>query len=112
MVDLNIGDFRQRVTFRNVTKEQDEQGGHDEPYADLLTTWAYVKSKGGSWSFDAGLDQEVDRKEIYVYYRAALDAVTKDTKLVYQTKEYSIDNRTLVNELKHIIKYEVTGSHE
>lgn len=109
MDSLNRGDFRQRVEFKNVAKTQDDEGGHDEDYTTLLTTWAYVKTDGGSRDFNAGMDEIRDRKSIYVYYRSALSAVTIDTKLVYSGKEYKIEAWNMVDEEKKIMKYKVVA---
>lgn len=110
MASLTRGDFKQRITFRVVSKSQDDSGGHEETYSDLLTTFAFVKSKSGNRVFEDGYDRAVDRKIIYVYYRKALDVVNKDTRIVYLGKEYAIDNQSFVNEVKEVLKFEVTGS--
>lgn len=106
---LHRGDFRQRITFRTVAKTRDASGEYSEVYLDLLTTWAKVDSKSGQRTFVQGEDYAVDRKTIYVYQRPALDVITRDTRIRYVGVDYGIDNKTFVDELNEILKFEVTA---
>ncbi len=110
MADVDIGEYRHRVTFRNYTKVQDETGGHSETGVDFLTTWAKIMSKSGSRNFTEGFDTQIDRKDIWVYSRQSLtDALKVDTRIIYNGKEYSIDHTRMVDEIKGILHFEVSG---
>jgi SPP1 family predicted phage head-tail adaptor len=107
MATVTIGKFNKRVTFRNPTKVADVAGGHSESYTDLLETWAAVEDRGGDRIFENGVDAIINRKTIYAFYRSALAAgLTKDTRIVYDGKEYAIDRITKVDEIKKIIQIE------
>lgn len=108
MADLTRGKFKKRVSFLNATKGNVDGNG-TEVYSVFLTTWAMVEDRGGSRTFENAIDSIVDRKDIYVYWRSSLDAALKvDTYIIYNGKEYSIDYYNLVDEIKSIIKFEVS----
>ena len=105
-VDLSRRAFNKKVTFKTVAKTEDDSGGHGEVYTTLLTTRAAVYSKGGSRMLNEGTDHVVERKDIYVTYRAALSVVDKDTRITYEGRDYAIQAKNFIDEVKHIIKYE------
>jgi SPP1 family predicted phage head-tail adaptor len=106
-----IGEMNKRVEFKNPTKVADGAGGYTESYSTLLSCWAHVKEKGGSRYLMDGQSGMEDRKTVYVYFQDNLwDNLTPETYVVYDSKEFSIDFYSLLNETKKIIRFDVSAA--
>ena len=109
-VDLSRGNFKQLVTIKTVAKTKNDSAGHEEEYTTLVSnTPAVVISKGGSRMMSEGTDYVVERKDVYVTWRSAFNAIDKDSRVNYNGKDYSIQAKNFVEEVKHILKLEVVG---
>lgn len=106
MVDLSRRNFRHKVTIKTVAKTEDDSGGHGEVYSDLVTTPAVVESKGGTRMMSDGTDFVVERKNFYVTWRSAFSVIDKDTRINFDGRDYAIQAKSFVNEVKHILKIE------
>lgn len=110
-VDLSRGAFDQRITIKFVSKTKDASAGHNESYPTEIVTWAKVVDKGGSRTFDpTGRLVVFSRKDFYLTWRSAFDAITKDSIFIHNGIEYKQQAPgQFVYNVKHIIKYETVG---
>lgn len=105
---MAIGEFNRRVQIKmNPTKVQDGSGNVTiSGYGTTLNTWAKVIDHGGNRVFDAtSKDRLFKRKSFEVFYRTDIaDNLDVDTLIVYDGREYQVDDTTIVKEVKRIIK--------
>src|SRR5687767_4422823 len=110
-VKVNIGGFRHRVSFRYYPATTDLAGGQNEGAAvTILATWARVRDKGSSRSLNDYVDTVQKRKQIDVYYRAALSDLDKNTFILYNGVEYTIESNELLEEVKTIIRFDAVAA--
>ena|ERR1044072_670960 len=105
-----IGEFNRRITLKmNPTKVSNGSGGYTvSGYGSTISTWSRVNDKGGNRFFDqTGKDGLERRKTFDVFYRSAINSVLdKDAIIVYDGKEYQVDDFNKVEEEKTIIRIE------
>lgn len=109
-VNLDRGNFDQRVTIKMVVKVQDSSTGHAESYPTEVKTWAAVDHKGGSRGFNDGNMSVFDRKDFYLTWRSTFTALDLDTVIVHNGIEYKYQVKSFVDNVKHILKIETIGS--
>jgi hypothetical protein len=104
----HAGLLRHPFTFRNVVKVQNDSAGHGETYSDFYSTRGYFRQRTGSMQLDEGVYAQVRTFEAYCYWRHALEAnLSNDTRLVYDSKEYKINEFERVEEDRSFYRFEL-----
>jgi SPP1 family predicted phage head-tail adaptor len=47
MPEVNISELRHRITFQDMTRASDSQGGHTTTWVDVTTVWAKISPASG-----------------------------------------------------------------
>lgn len=112
MANIDRGQYSKRVTFRNYPTADDDAGGETESApVNFLTTYANVKPGRANRVFETGEDMMIKRKTIRVFSRALLTAnLKKETHIIYDGIEYSIEDFGPDEEDKRVIKIEAIGA--
>lgn len=104
-----IGQMRMVLKFEQVNKSSDETGGQNEGHEDWFTTRGYFRNKRMYRQFETGYDESVKTFEAWVYWRNAIEAdLTKDVRIVYEARSFSIDAFTMVDEKRRMYKLDLT----
>ncbi len=104
-----IGQMKMVLKFEQVTKTSDNTGGQDEQYDEWFTTRGYFRNKRMYRAFETGYDESVKTFECWVYWRNALEAnISKDVRIVYESRSFAIDAFKMVDEKRRIYKLDLT----
>jgi head-tail adaptor len=104
-----IGQMKMVLKFEQVNKTPDETGGQNEAYVDWFTTRGYFQNKRNYRQFETGYDESVKTFEAWIYWRSAIEVdMSKDVRVVYEARSFSIDTFTLVGEQRKMYKLELT----
>lgn len=102
---VTIGQMNKRIVFRNVVKTADTSGGKTPVYSTWFTTWGHVEKIRGDRAFDHGFDGLKNNYTIHCFYRSSMSALTKDTRITYNGKDFGINTYELVDEIKHLYRF-------
>ena len=106
---IHSGLLRHPLTFRNPTKTPKSSGGSDESYSDFYSTRGYFRQLTGSSILESGIHVNVQTYEAYVYWRAELqDNINNDTRIVYDGREFKIDNAERIDEDRRFYKFQLS----
>lgn len=111
MASVTIGKRDKRISFYQITKSDDTSGGKTGVDAAWFTTWAHVRKMSGKRAFDHGFNGLVNNYDMYCLYRSSLSALTKDTRISYDGRDFGIKNYELVDEEKHLYHFQVEEVH-
>lgn len=111
MATVTIGQMNKRISFYQITKTDDTSGGKTGADAAWFTTWAFVRKMNGKRAFDHGFDGLQNNYDMYCRYRSSMSALTKDTRITYDGKDFGIRTYELVDEEKSIYHFQVEETH-
>lgn len=74
---LRIGSLRQRITFQQLDKISDGQGGYTSSWTSVLTVWALIESVGGNERMFAGKLQDDYDKKIIIRNLSSIDTTMR-----------------------------------
>ena len=119
--NLTIGQMRSSVVFlvnsptESATSDREavETGGRNDLYSTLLTTRGRLRKKHGSRGIDLGLAEIKEGYELICRFQSTLEsALTTNTKIVIDSKVYTINSWEVVDEIKHFYKFDLNASSE
>src|ERR1700749_2118664 len=104
-----IGEMNKVLKFEQVSKTPDGTGGQEEGYSDWFTTRGCFRLKRNYRAFETGYDESVKTFEAWIWWRNDIEAeLSKDVRIVYEARSFSIDTFTLVNEKRRMYKLDLT----
>lgn len=105
----DIGQMKMVLKLEQVSKSSDDTGGQMEGYTDWFTTRGYFQNKRNYRQFETGYDESVKTFECWIYWRNAIEVgLSKDVRVVYEARSFSIETFTLVGEKRKMYKLELT----
>jgi head-tail adaptor len=105
-IQIHRGLFTHVLQLRNVTKTQDEGGGHGEEYDTWLTTRGYFRKKSGFRGFIEGDDQLVKEFETFLFWRHEIEAnINIDTRMLYDNRVFKIVDKERYQEDRNLLKF-------
>jgi SPP1 family predicted phage head-tail adaptor len=101
--------MKQVLQFQIPDKSSDGTGGQNEEYNKTITVRGKVKMKKGLRDFQTGYDQSIKVYNCWVPWRNAIEAnVTKDWRVIFEARSFSIEFFTMVDEQRRIYHMELT----
>lgn len=108
----HTGQLKHPFTFKNVDKTGNTSGGKGELYSEFYSTRGYFRQVSGSTLLEEGRYIRVTTYEAYCFWRSALEAeLTNDTRLVYDGKEFRIDNHERIEEDRRFYKFDLSAAN-
>lgn len=103
-----IGQMKHVLKWEKPIKDPDNTGGQDEQYEDWFTGRGYLKKISGVRKFQSGYDESVNVYDGWAVWRHALEAeISKDVRIVFDNRSFSIQHFDLVDEKRRIYKFEL-----
>jgi head-tail adaptor len=104
-----IGQMKMVLKFEQVSKSSDQTGGQNEGYNEWFTTRGYFRNNRNYRQFETGYDESVKTFEAWINWRNEIEAnISKDVRIVYEARSFSIDTFKLVDERRRLYKLELT----
>lgn len=85
---MNAGQLRHRVTIQQLTRVEDEGGGHEENWADVATVWAAIKPMRGSERYEAQQVQSTLTHKVTIRYRAG---IKPQMRILYGNRIFEVE---------------------
>lgn len=121
LTGFNIAQMRSRVQFlvnapttaATAEREAVTTGGLNDVYLTLLTTRGRLRKKSGNRGLDLGLVEIKETYELICRFQSTLESNLRvDTKILIDSKTYTIASWEKVDEIKHFYKFELNTSSE
>lgn len=109
MVGINPGDLREVVTFRELNRIPNDNGGNSPVWALSFKTFAKVVNEKPARAIEAGQLVLINTRKVVVRYSSSRE-VDIDMKMEWQGKEYQIVSIDDVDETKLLVALTVTRS--
>ena len=107
--DIHTGLFKHPFVFKMVQKTENDTGGHTEFWLEFYGTRGYFRQVNGSSFLEDGVHVNVQSYEAYTFWRSVLEEnLNKDLRLVYDNREFKIDNYERVNEDRRFYKFSLS----
>lgn len=101
----NIGEFNKTTKWERVEKASDTTGGQNEQYVDWFIGKMALKQMSQGRKLNNGYDEMVEVYDGWIQWRHAIETdLTKDTRVVYGNRVFSIQNYSLIDEQRRIYK--------
>lgn len=99
--EIDVGLFRNLVTFLNNSPTSDGAGGQTDNYIPFLTTWGQLRQTSGSRNLSTYEIQLENNYLLTVRYDPSLETLQKSNTKVSTTdgRSFTISNSTKVEEL-------------
>lgn len=108
-------DFRYPFRFENQVKAGNTSGGQSESSTEFVNLRGLWVKKDGSRQMNSdmpGYDQIITVYDAYSYWRQQLeDFITKDSRLIYDNKEYRIESYERIGERRQYMHFTVSEAH-
>lgn len=109
MATVTIGQMDKRITLRQPTKTDDTSGGKTAAYADWFTTQAQVIKMNTKRALDYGFDAVNETFDVYIYWRSSMSALTKDTRITWEGKDFGLTPGERLDSNKNIYHFTMTA---
>jgi len=104
-----IGQMRMVLKLEQVNKSSDGTGGQNEGYSDWFTTRGFFQVKRNYRAFETGYDESVKTFEAWIWWRKEIEVgLSKDVRVTYESRSFSIDTFTLVGEKRRMYKLDLS----
>jgi head-tail adaptor len=104
-----IGQMKMVLKLEQVSKSSDQTGGQNEGYSEWVTTRGFFQVKRNYRAFETGYDGSVKTFEAWIWWRNEIEAeLSKDVRIIYEARSFSIDTFTLVGEKRRMYKLDLT----
>lgn len=104
-----IGQMKMVIKLERPVKSSDATGGQLEEYEEWYTTRGYLKLERSFRTFETGLDQSVKTYNCWIPWRHEFEqGVTKDIRVVFESRSFQIDTFTMVDERRRIYQLKLT----
>lgn len=105
---MAIGKMRESVVFLVNSPIPAPGGGSADNYTTLLTTRGQLISKSGNRALSFGTIADSSFMSLIVRFQTALaNALRSDTKIVISGITYTFSSYTLIDQKKHLYKFEI-----
>lgn len=118
---LTIGQMRQNVYFLSnaatvsatTTRNATSSGGKNDNYSILLITRGMLRKSHGNRELSFGLVEEAESYTLICRFQTTLESnLRSDTKIIIDSKTYTIKSREKVEEINHLYKFTLATSSE